>query len=137
MRPQPGGLQLLDHEPPAGRPLQRELRLARGEPRTPLPDSRTRHRTDPPIAHLAALQIERLRRDLTAMNIKSTYDLHRDLLELRRLKRHRVGTTLEPRRSHYMSSFGPAWQFPSITRRKTVRRPSAVGSRGATCRRRR
>ncbi len=38
------------------------------------------------------------------MHIQRDYDPHRDLLELRRHQRHRVRNTLEPRRSHYMSS---------------------------------
>src|SRR5205814_8578368 len=70
----------------------------------PLAQRDPRRRRDPAAANLARLAVERLVGDLPAMHIQRDYDPHRDLLELRRQQRHRVGNTLEPRRSHYMSS---------------------------------
>ncbi len=60
-------------------------------------------------AHAAA-NTGKVSSDLTVQPEASRYRVHTtaktafDLLELRRLKRHRVRTTLEPRGSHYMSS---------------------------------
>src|SRR5205814_10372221 len=70
----------------------------------PLAQRDPRRRRDPAAANLARLAVERLVGDLPAMHIQRDYDPHRDLLELRRQQRHRVRNTLEPRRSHYMSS---------------------------------
>src|SRR6266511_3025392 len=81
MRGVAGPLDLLGHEAPAGRPLERELGLAAGELSQPRTQLGARRRRDP-----AAPQLTRL------------------LVERRRSTRHRVTTTLEPRGSHYMSS---------------------------------
>src|SRR6266508_3888343 len=91
-----GPLDLLDHEAPAGRALDRELDLTAGEPSEPRTHVEARSRRDPAAADLTRLPVERLVRDLVSMHIQRHYDSHRDLLELRRLKRHRVTTTLEP-----------------------------------------
>ena len=98
-----GPLDLLDHEPPAGRALERELSLTAGELRQPGTHLGPRRRRDPTTPHLTRLAVERLVGDLPSMHIQRHYDFHRDLLELRRI-RHRVTTTLETRGSHYMSS---------------------------------
>src|SRR6266545_345513 len=76
-----------DHEAPAGRPLQRELRLASGEASKPLTHRLTRRRGDPAAPNLASRQLDRLESDLPAVHIQSAYDLHRDLLELHGLER--------------------------------------------------
>src|SRR5207253_1478883 len=97
-------LDLLDHEPPAGRALERERSLTAGELAQPRTHVGPRGRRDPAAPHLTRLAVERLVGDLPSMHIQRHYDPHRDLLELRRLTRHRVRTTPEPRGSHYMSS---------------------------------
>jgi hypothetical protein len=104
MRAVAGPLDLLDHEAPGGRPLQRELDLTTRKLLKPLPHRAPRRRHDPATPHLTRLTGEALVRDLAAMHIQRDYDRHRDLLELRRHQRHRVRNTLEPGRSHYMSS---------------------------------
>src|SRR6266542_5312311 len=105
MRAVAGTLDLLDDEPPAGRPLEREVHIgAAVEAPEPLPHRPARARADPASPYLTALQVDRLVRDLPAMNIKGAYDLHRDLLELHGLERPACSNTLVPRGSHYMSS---------------------------------
>src|SRR6266545_1384457 len=104
MRGVAGPLDLLGHEAPAGRPLERELGLAAGELSQPRTQLGARRRRDPAAPQLTRLLVERLVGDLVSMHIQRHYDPHRDLLELRRSTRHRVTTTLEPRGSHYMSS---------------------------------
>src|SRR6266545_4291996 len=104
MRSVAGPLDLLDHEAPASRPLQCELGLTSRKLLKPLPHRSPRRGHDPAPPNLTRLAVERLVRDLSSMHIQCDYDRHRDLLELHRHERHRVGNTLEPRRSHYMSS---------------------------------
>src|SRR6266540_3699114 len=104
MRGVAGPLDLLGHEAPASRPLERELGLAAGELSQPRTQLGARRRRDPAAPQLTRLLVERLVGDLVSMHIQRHYDPHRDLLELRRSTRHRVTTTLEPRGSHYMSS---------------------------------
>src|SRR6266498_4475625 len=121
MRPLAGPLDLLDHEAPASRPLQCKLGLTTRKLLKPLPHRSSRRGHDPAAPNLTRLAVERLVRDLPSMHIQCDYDPHRDLLELRRDERHRVRTTLEPRRSHYMSSLwspvvatgGTQWQIRS------------------------
>ena len=84
MRPVTGALDLLDHEPPAGRPLDRNLDRVIGELRQPRAHLRPRRRRDPATAQLTRLPVKRLVRDLASMHIQRHYDPHRDLLELRR-----------------------------------------------------
>src|SRR5439155_1330476 len=109
-----GPLDLLDHEPPAGRALERELSLTAGELRQPGTHLGPRRRRDPTTPHLTRLAVERLVGDLPSMHIQRHYDFHRDLLELRRT-RHRVTTTLETRGSHYMSSL---YEESGLSRRR-------------------
>src|SRR5207247_5510744 len=99
-----GPRDLLHHEPPAGRAFERKLGLPAGELRQPRTHIGPRGRRDPTTPHLTRIAVERLVGDLLSMHIQRHYDPHRDLLELRRSKRHRVTTTLEPRGSHYKSS---------------------------------
>src|SRR5439155_15956855 len=82
MRAVAGTLDLLDHEAPAGRPLERELSRAARKPPQPGTDLGTRGRRDPTPLHLARLAIERLVDDLLPMHIQRHYDPHRDVLEL-------------------------------------------------------
>jgi hypothetical protein len=135
MRAMAGALDLLDHEPPTGRPLKRELRLAAVEPTEPLAHVGSRSRRDPTPLHLARLPVERLVGDLLPVHIQRHYDPHRGLLELRRSKRHRVSTTLEPRRSHYISSLwspvvatgGNRSQIPGRRKAQNEAKTLAVG----------
>jgi hypothetical protein len=76
-------LDLLDHEPPTGRPLDCELRLTTLELRQPDTQLRPRHRRDPAAAQLTRLLVKRLESDLLSMHIQRHDDPHRDLLELR------------------------------------------------------
>src|SRR4029453_819679 len=99
-----GSLDLLGHEAPAGRPFECELDLAGDELSEPRTHLGARRRRDPTAPRLTGVLVERLVGDLVSMHIQRHYDPHRDLLELRRSTRHRVTTTLETRRSHYISS---------------------------------
>jgi hypothetical protein len=78
----PGTLELLDHEPPTGRPLEHKLALDSRELLQPFAQRPARGRTDPAAPALPAHQVERLESDLPAVHIQRAYDLHRDLLEL-------------------------------------------------------
>jgi hypothetical protein len=101
----PRPLDLLDHEPPARRPLERETHLVDTvEARQPLPHRLARGRTDPAATHLTASDVDDRVRDLPTMNIKRAYDPHRDLLELHGLERPACSNTLVPRGSHHISS---------------------------------
>jgi hypothetical protein len=68
-----GPLDLLDDEAPAGRPLEREVRVQARESLQPLPQRLPRRRADAAAANLATARVERLERDLPAMNIESTW----------------------------------------------------------------
>jgi hypothetical protein len=120
VRAMPGPLDLLDDEPPTRRPLEREMHLAENvEARQPLAHRLTSRRSDPTPRQLTASDLDDRVRDLPAMNIKRTYDPHRDLLELRGLERPACSNTLVPRGSHHISSLwspavatrGNRWQM--------------------------
>jgi hypothetical protein len=66
--------QLLHHKPPAGRRLQRHLRLATAEAIQEPRHRFTMRRRDPRPAHLTGLGIDPLGSDLPSMLIKSHYD---------------------------------------------------------------
>jgi hypothetical protein len=68
--------QLLDHEPPAGRRLQRHLKLAATETRHELPYRRAIRRRHARALHLTGLGIDPLAGDLPSMLVKSHYDAH-------------------------------------------------------------
>ena len=68
--------QLLDHEPPAGRCLQRHLQLRGAETRQEPAHGRTIRRRHPCALHLAGLSIDPLAGDLSSMLVKSHYDAH-------------------------------------------------------------
>src|SRR5947209_20036847 len=103
MRAVAGPLNLLDHKPPAGRPLERELGLTAGEPSQPGTHLSPRRRRDPAAPHLTSITVERLVGDLVSMHIQRHYDPP-SRPPRAPSKRHRVTTTPEPKRSHYMSS---------------------------------
>jgi hypothetical protein len=79
-----GAVDLLDHEPPAGRPLKRELGLTVRELAQPGTHLGPRRRRDPTAAQLTGLSVKCLESDLVSVHIQRHYDPHRDLLELRR-----------------------------------------------------
>jgi hypothetical protein len=100
-----GPLDLLDDEPPTGSALEREVDIVDSvEPRKPLPQRLTGGGADPATGDLAATDVDGQVGDLTAMNIKRTYDPHRDLLELHGLERPACSNTPVPRGSHHISS---------------------------------
>src|SRR5205823_14365203 len=61
-----GPLDLLDHEPPAGRPLEYKLACQPVEPLKPLTQRLTRRRADPPARALPARRLQRLESELAA-----------------------------------------------------------------------
>jgi hypothetical protein len=69
-------LELLDHEAPAGRRLQRRLDLRALPAAQPAPESEPVGRPDPAPAHLAGRGVERVERDLVSVLVKSHYDPH-------------------------------------------------------------
>src|SRR5215211_1075872 len=105
MRPAAHRADLLDHEPPAGRGLQPDLKLptieAAQEPRHRF----ALRRRDPRPAHLAGLGIEPLRGDLPSMLVKSHYDRHKGPPQAPRFTDLRRSSALELRRSLLMPSF--------------------------------
>src|SRR5438445_1664017 len=114
-----GALDLLDHEAPTGRPLQRELRLAGGEASEPLTYRLTHRRADPAAPNLASRQLDRLERDLPAVHIQSAYDLHRDLLELHGLERPACLPRLSRGGPTTCHLYGAPWSQPVATGRKS------------------
>ena len=73
--------QLLDHEPPPGRGLQRDLELLAGKPRQEPPNAGTVGRHHPRARDLAGLGVQPLRSDLRAVLIQTHHDRHGSLLE--------------------------------------------------------
>ena len=81
-RPRPA--ELFDDEAPSGAPLQGEGHV--GSPVEALEPRRPRWRSAGailPRAHLAAVGVEIVERDLPAVNVQPSYDAHGDLLVLR------------------------------------------------------
>src|SRR6266545_6845050 len=109
-----------DHEAPAGRPLQRELRLASGEASKPLTHRLTRRRGDPAAPNLASRQLDRLESDLPAVHIQSAYDLHRDLLELHGLERPACLPRLSRGGPTTCHLYGAPWLQPVATSCKSA-----------------
>jgi hypothetical protein len=68
--------QLLDHEPPAGRRLERDLKLPATKTSEQLPHRRAIRRRYTRALHLAGLSVDPLAGDLSSMLIKSHYDAH-------------------------------------------------------------
>src|SRR5205807_7353144 len=68
--------QLLDHEPPAGRRLERDLQLLAAETLKELPHGGAVRRRHAGALHLASFGIEPLTGDLSSMLVKSHYDAH-------------------------------------------------------------
>jgi hypothetical protein len=104
MRRVAGTLDLLDHEPPTSRALEREVHILTSETLQPGTHRLTRGRADPAAPGFATGQLDRPIGDLPAVHIQRTYDPHRDLLELHGLERPACSNTLLPRRPHHMSS---------------------------------
>jgi hypothetical protein len=68
--------ELLDHEPPARRRLQRDLKLPAAETRQPLPHPNAVRRHHARALHLTGLGVDPLAGDLSSMLVKSHYDAH-------------------------------------------------------------
>jgi len=71
-----GSLELLDHEPPAGRCFQRDLQTLAPERLKERADPGTVRRHDPGTRDLRGHRVDPLRRDLRPMLIKSHHDRH-------------------------------------------------------------
>src|SRR6266576_4970165 len=69
--------QLLDHEPPARRRLQRDLQLLAAETLKELPHRRAIRRRHTRALQLAGLGVDPLAGDLSSMLNKSHYDAHK------------------------------------------------------------
>src|SRR5665213_2513496 len=69
-------LELLDHEPPARRRLQRHLQIGPIEPGQELPDPGTVSWRDPRATNLPGDRVEPLRRDLRTMLIHPHHQRH-------------------------------------------------------------
>jgi hypothetical protein len=84
MRDRPGRREFLGHIPTAGTPLQRELDVvAAGEPpRQPAGQMRPVGRGDLTTLQLAGIGVDIVEGDLLPMDVRSSYDGHRDLLKL-------------------------------------------------------
>jgi len=80
MHPGANPPQLLDHEPPARRRLQRHLELPATEPCQELPHARTVRRHDPTTRYLTRLDIDPLGSDLRPMLIQAHHDRHPSIL---------------------------------------------------------
>jgi hypothetical protein len=90
VRLDPGTLQFLDHEPPAGAPLDRERRRRAGigdELLQPAAQQRPIGRGDPPVPGLAAALVEVVKGDLPPVNVQPAYDPHGGLLKLHHSRR--------------------------------------------------
>jgi hypothetical protein len=77
--------QLLDHEPPASRRLERNLKLLATEPLQEPAHASTVGRADPTALNLTGLAVKPLSGDLRSMLIKSHYDAHKGPPHARRL----------------------------------------------------
>jgi hypothetical protein len=71
-------LEFLDHEPPAGRCLQRNLEIGALKPRQEPTDPGTVSRRDPRARHLTGDRVDPLRRDLRAMLIHPHHQRHQN-----------------------------------------------------------
>jgi hypothetical protein len=76
MRPAADRADLLDHEPPTRRRLQRDVQVRATEPLQEPPHALAMRRRDPRPADLAGLDLEPVRGHLPSMLIKSHYDRH-------------------------------------------------------------
>jgi hypothetical protein len=81
--------QLLDHEPPASRRLQRHLQLPATETLQELPHRGAVRRRHPRALHLAGAGLDPLASDLSSMLIKSHYDAHKGPPQAPRFERLR------------------------------------------------
>jgi hypothetical protein len=73
---QAGGLNLLDDEAPAGRPLEGDVGVASVETLQPLAHPLAGDRENAAALHLSAFQVERLEGDLLPVHVECAYDLH-------------------------------------------------------------
>jgi hypothetical protein len=77
VRGDPGGEQLLDHAPPAGAALQREVDLIQpGEPGQPLAQVLPVGGDHPAPLQLPGASVQVLERELAAVHIECAYDAH-------------------------------------------------------------
>jgi hypothetical protein len=112
--------QLLGHEPPARRRLQRHLELLAGEaPEKPAHVAAQRRR-DPGPADLAGVGIDPLGRDLRAVLIQSHYDRHHGASSSSTSRYLSASSAPELRRSlHYAGT--TARHMPSLDEEQSLR----------------
>ena len=82
VRAEPGALQLLGDEPPAGGGLQREVGLLAVELSKPGAQLQAGGRAELPAASLAGVGVDPVVGDLPPVDVEAAYDGHRDLLWL-------------------------------------------------------
>src|SRR5512132_4138408 len=82
VRTDPGTLQLLGDEPPAGGGLQREVDLLACEPSQPGAQLDTGGRAELPAASFTGAGVEQVIGDLASVDVEASYDGHWDLLWL-------------------------------------------------------
>src|SRR5215213_1839415 len=97
--------QLLDHEPPAGRRLQRDLQLLAAKATQKPPHRLAMRRRNPRPTHLTGLGLDPLGSDLPSMLIKSHYDHPTGPPHAPPFTDLRGSSALELRRSLLMPSF--------------------------------
>ena len=76
------GLELLDHEAPAGGRLQGDGGLSALESAQPVPKSDSGRRTNLAAGELSSFSVEAIEGDLVPVHVEAAYDGHGDLLEL-------------------------------------------------------
>jgi hypothetical protein len=105
----PGGLQLLDHEPPARARLHRERPVMVWQLHQPSAQPLPGRRCDLASLGLAGGPVDPVKGDLPPMHVQSSYDAHRDLLRAPPIWLQHDHPCLSRRRSlHIASSGGPA-----------------------------
>src|SRR4051812_14702417 len=118
MRPGADRAQLLDHEPPAGRRLQRHLKLAADEAAKEPPHALAVRRRHTRATDLAGRRVNPLGRDLRPVLIEAHHDPARTIGALERARRPR-SAHLGPHASHtvghgrYLLLQWPAARVPS------------------------
>src|SRR5688572_1397500 len=101
-------LELLDHEPPPGCRLQRNLELLAAETASEPAHTGAICRSDPPPRHLARPGIQPIRGDLRSVLVESHYDRHAGPPQAPRSKTPaRTSAALELRRSLHLRQDRP------------------------------
>jgi hypothetical protein len=105
VRGHPGRLELLDHQPPPGAALHRDVAATRGQLAQPPSQPLAGGRGDLPPPGLTGLPVDPVEGALPAMHVKRSYDHHGTSFELRHQMAPAHHLCLSRRRSLHMSSF--------------------------------